>query len=43
MAVFDALYRGFGHAGRSTGPRPVARPRKRSASNSATSGRRRAR
>jgi hypothetical protein len=33
MALFDTLYRGFDHAGRSTGPRPVARPRKRPAPN----------
>ena len=32
MALFDVLYRGFEYSARSTGPRPVARPRKRPAS-----------
>jgi hypothetical protein len=32
MALFDVLYRGFEQSARSTGPRPVARPRKRAAS-----------
>lgn len=31
MALFDALFRGFEHSARSTGPRPVARARKRPA------------
>jgi hypothetical protein len=31
MALFDVLYRGFEHSARSTGPRPVARPRQRAA------------
>jgi hypothetical protein len=43
MALFDVLYRGFEHAARSTGPRPVARPRRQSAPNSGKPGRRRAR
>lgn len=43
MALFDVLYRGFEHAARSTGPRPVARPRRRPAPKSGESRRRRAR
>jgi hypothetical protein len=31
MVLFDALFRGFEHSARSTGPRPVARARKRPA------------
>jgi hypothetical protein len=31
MALFDALFRGFEHSARSTGPQPVARARKRPA------------
>jgi hypothetical protein len=42
MGLFDLLYRGFEHVARSTGPRAVARPGKRSAPN-AKPGRRRAR
>jgi hypothetical protein len=34
MALFDVLYRGFAHSARSTGPRPVARPRTRPANRS---------
>jgi hypothetical protein len=34
MALFDALFRGFEHSARSTGPRPVARARKRPAPRS---------
>jgi hypothetical protein len=34
MALFDALFRGFEHSAGSTGPRPVARARKRPAPNS---------
>jgi hypothetical protein len=41
MALFDVLYRGFEHSARSTGPRPVARPRKRPAAKSSTPVRRR--
>lgn len=37
MALFDALYRGFEHSARSTGPRPVARPRKGPTPNSGKS------
>ena len=33
MSLFDALYRAFEQSSRSTGPRPVARPRKRLTSN----------
>jgi hypothetical protein len=41
MALFDVLYRGFEHSERSTGPRPVARPRKRPTPNSGKPVRRR--
>jgi hypothetical protein len=33
MSLFEALYRAFEQSSRSTGPRPVARPRKRLTSN----------
>jgi hypothetical protein len=33
MAMFDALYRGFEHPSRASGPRPVVKARQRSASN----------
>jgi hypothetical protein len=33
MSLFEALYRAFEQSSRSTGPRPVARPRKRRTSN----------
>ena len=41
MLLFEALYRAFEQSSRSTGPRPVARPRKRRTSNGGTSVRRR--
>ena len=41
MALFDALFRGFEHSARSTGPRPVARPRKRPTPNTGNPVRRR--
>ena len=41
MSLFEALYRAFEQSSRSTGPRPVARPRKRRTSNGGTSVRRR--
>ena len=31
MALFDVLYRGFEQSARTTGPRPVVRPRKQAA------------
>jgi hypothetical protein len=41
MAMFDALYRGFEHPARRTGPRPVAKARPRTASKTPTRARRR--
>lgn len=43
MSLFDVLYRAFERAARSTGPRPVARPRRRPAPKSGKPRRRRAR
>jgi hypothetical protein len=37
VSLFEALYRAFEQSSRATGPRPVARPRKRLTSNRATS------
>lgn len=43
MAMFDVLYRGFEHSARAIGPRPVAKPRQRTAPKRRTRRRRRAR
>jgi hypothetical protein len=41
MTFFDSLYRSFAHAARVAGPRPLAKPRKRTAKGSTKSLRRR--
>jgi hypothetical protein len=41
MALFDALYRSFEHSARAAGPRPLAKPRKRSIAKAAPPSRRR--
>ena len=41
MALFDSLYRSFEHAARGAGPRPVAKPRKRTGANTEPSPRQR--